>query len=159
MDSPQILKSFTLSTAQEAAALAHGGDVAVTAGAGTGKTRTLVARYLALLCGGLNLRQVVAITFTRKAAREMRNRVRQDVGGYLRAGALSAEELGRWQELYNELDAARIGTIHQLCADILRTHPAEVGIDPQFAVLDETQAALLVQEAVEAALALAEESE
>ena len=54
----------------------RGRDVAVTAGAGAGKTRALVARYLALLAEGLPLRKVVAITFTKKAAREMRNRAR-----------------------------------------------------------------------------------
>jgi len=148
---PPILESFTLSPRQLTATLARGGDVAVTAGAGTGKTRTLVARYLALLDDGISLRHIVAITFTRKAAREMRNRARQEIGTYL-ATDLSPEERVRWQTIYNELDAARIGTIHNLCGEILRAHPAEAGIDPRFAVLDETQAALLSQETVEAAL-------
>lgn len=148
---PPILKSFTLSPPQLAATLARSGDVAVTAGAGTGKTRTLVARYLALLDTGISLRHIVAVTFTRKAAREMRNRARQEIGKYL-ATDLLPEERVRWQTIYNELDAARIGTIHNLCGEILRAHPAEAGIDPRFAVLDETQAALLGQETVEAAL-------
>ena len=148
---PSILESFSLSTPQQTAVLARGGDVAVTAGAGTGKTRTLVARYLALLNDGISLRQIVAVTFTRKAAREMRNRVRLEIGKYLITD-LSPDESQRWQTLYNELDAARIGTIHNLCGEILRAHPAEAGIDPRFAVLDETQAALLGQETVEAAL-------
>ena len=153
---PSILDSFSLSTPQQTAVLARGGDVAVTAGAGTGKTRTLVARTLALLNDGTPLRQIVAVTFTRKAAREMRNRVRQEIGTYL-ATDLSPDESQRWQTLYNELDAARIGTIHNLCGEILRAHPAEAGIDPRFAVLDETQAALLVQETVEASLVWAVE--
>lgn len=148
---PPVLEKFTLSEWQQAAALARDGDVAVTAGAGTGKTRTLVARYLALLDAGTPLRQIVAITFTRKAAREMRNRVRQEIGTYL-ATDLAPDESQRWQTFYNDLDAARIGTIHNLCGEILRAHPAEAGIDPRFAVLDETQAALLGQETVEAAL-------
>ena len=158
-ETPAILAGFTLSEAQAAAAMARGQDVAVTAGAGTGKTRTLVARYLALLADGLPLRQIVAITFTRKAAREMRNRVRQEIGTYLRQVNLAAEEKEQWQSYYNELDAARIGTIHNLCGEILRAHPAEVGIDPQFSVLDEMQSALLVQEAAEATLAWAVETE
>ncbi len=151
---PPILESFTLSPPQLAATLAHGGDVAVTAGAGTGKTRTLVARYLALLATGMPLRHIVAVTFTRKAAREMRNRARLEIGSYLSTD-LAPDEGQRWQTIYNELDAARIGTIHNLCAEILRAHPAEAGIDPRFAVLDETQAALLKQETVEASLAWA----
>lgn len=153
MNSPEILQAFPLSSPQQEAALTRVRDVAVTAGAGTGKTRTLVARYLALLADGLPLRRIVAITFTRKAAREMRNRVRKEIANYLAQPALSNTDRQHWQDYFNRLDAARIGTIHNLCSEILHTHPAEAGIDPRFAVLDETQVAMLVQEAAEAALA------
>ena len=155
MTSPDILQAYPLSDPQQRAALARNCDVAVTAGAGTGKTRTLVARYLALLADGLPLRRIVAVTFTRKAAREMRNRVRKEIAAYLDQPELPAVERQRWQEHFNRLDAARIGTIHNLCSEILHAHPAEVGIDPRFSVLDETQAALLIQEAVETTLAWA----
>jgi hypothetical protein len=150
-----ILKQFTLSPPQEQAVQARERDVVVTAGAGTGKTRTLVARYLSLLADGLPLRGIVAITFTRKAAREMRNRVRADIGRYLLETELEPAELERWQNCHNGLDAARIGTIHNLCGEILRSHPAEAGLDPRFNVLDEAQSGLLLQETVEAALAWA----
>jgi ATP-dependent helicase/nuclease subunit A len=131
---------------------ARDSDVVVTAGAGAGKTRTLVARYLALLADGLPLREIVAITFTKKAAREMRNRVRQEIRRYLERGELSPDERAHWRATYTQLDAARIGTIHSLCAEILRHHPAEVGIDPRFELLDEGQMALLQAQAVDAAL-------
>ena len=111
-----IVEQMSLSTEQKPAVEERGRDVVVTAGAGTGKTRALVARYLALLADGLPLRSVVAITFTRKAAREMRNRVRGEVRKYLERDDLSALERQRWQALYSELDAARIGTIHSLCS-------------------------------------------
>lgn len=150
-----ILSHFTLSDPQQQAVQARAGDVVVVAGAGTGKTRTLVARYLSLLADGVPLRRIVAVTFTRKAAREMRNRVRADIGRYLARPDLEAAEYGRWQSYQNGLDAARIGTIHNLCSEILRSHPAEAGVDPRFNVLDEVQSALLVQETVEAALAWA----
>ena len=140
---------------QRPAILARGQDVVVTAGAGTGKTRTLVARYLSLLAEGLPLRSIVAITFTRKAAREMRNRVRAVMDQYLSRSDLSDTERRRWQSLYQELDAARIGTIHYLCTDILRAHPAEAALDPRFAVLDEGQVGLLTAQALEEALAWA----
>lgn len=155
MTTPDILQAYTLSDPQLRAVLARGHDVAVTAGAGTGKTRTLVARYLALLADGLPLRQIVAITFTRKAAREMRNRVRKEIAAYLAQPELPAAERQRWQAHFNRLDAARIGTIHNLCSEILHAHPAEASIDPRFGLLDETQAALLVQEVAEATLAWA----
>lgn len=154
-ETPAILHNFALSTPQQTAALAQGNDVAVTAGAGTGKTRTLVARYLALLANDMPLRRIVAVTFTRKAAREMRNRVRQEIEKYLALPTLSDAERDKWQAAYNQLDAARIGTIHNLCGEILRAHPAEAAIDPRFTVLDETQAVLLMQETVEAVLAWA----
>jgi ATP-dependent helicase/nuclease subunit A len=159
VEQPAIIRGFSLSSAQQTAVVARDCDVAVTAGAGTGKTRTLVARYLSLLDEGLPLRQIAALTFTRKAAREMRNRVRREIEIYLAQEKLSDEETMRWQAYANELDAARIGTIHNLCADILRTHPAQVAIDPQFAVLDEAEAAMLAQEAVEMTLGWAVEEE
>lgn len=140
---------------QRPAILAREQDVVVTAGAGTGKTRTLVARYLSLLAEGLPLRSIVAITFTRKAAREMRNRVRAVMGNYLRDPDLSLAERRRWEGLYHELDAARIGTIHNMCMEILRAHPAEAAIDPRFTVLDEGQAGILVSQAIDLAMAWA----
>ncbi|MFQ6100765.1 MAG: UvrD-helicase domain-containing protein [Anaerolineae bacterium] len=123
----------------------------VTAGAGSGKTRTLVGRYLALLESGFPLRSIVAITFTDKAAREMRARVRAAIETWLEQCHGSTERT-RWEEAFAALDGARIGTIHSLCAEILRAHPAEAGVDPDFDVLDETRAALLKARAVEAAL-------
>jgi ATP-dependent helicase/nuclease subunit A len=126
----------------------------VTAGAGSGKTRTLVGRYLALLESGLPLRSIVAITFTEKAAREMRTRMRTAIETCLQRCDDPAER-SRWEEAFAALDGARIGTIHALCAEILRAHPAEAQIDPDFDVLDENQAALLKSRAIESALAWA----
>ena len=128
MTTPDILQAYPLSDPQLRAVLARDRDVAVTAGAGTGKTRTLVARYLALLADGLPLRQIVAVTFTRKAAREMRNRVRKEIAAYLAQPEPPAAERQRWQAHFNGLDAARIGTIHNLCSEILHAHPAEANV-------------------------------
>src|SRR5512139_53573 len=79
----------------------RGRDVVLTAGAGAGKTLTLVARYLARLADGLPLRGAIAITFTEKAAREMRNRVRDEVRRYLENPFLAEPERTSWQEIYN----------------------------------------------------------
>lgn len=154
-----IVGRLAPSPEQLAAITAGGGDVIVTAGAGTGKTRTLVVRYLRLLEEGASPRRVVAITYTRKAAREMRNRVREAIRDHLRAGDLDRDERLRWRELYTELDAARIGTIHSLCTEILRAHPVEAGLDPGFEVMDEVESALVGYEVVDAALAWAAEDE
>ncbi|NLD74602.1 MAG: UvrD-helicase domain-containing protein, partial [Chloroflexi bacterium] len=133
------------------------GDVVVTAGAGTGKTRTLVARYLSLLADGVGLRTIVAVTFTRKAANEMRNRVREAIRTYTLGTGAGAEDRARWQGHYAALDTARIGTIHSLCSEILRAQPLEAGIDPRFEVLDEGRMGVLFGEAAEEALAAAAE--
>ena len=79
----QVVSRFGLTNDQRDAALARGQDVIVTAGAGSGKTRTLVARYVSLIAEGLEPRRVVAITFTEKAAREMRSRVWDALSGLL----------------------------------------------------------------------------
>jgi len=155
-----IIAQLSPSEEQAPAVVARGQDVAVTAGAGAGKTRTLVARYLSLLVDGLPLRSIVAITFTKKAAREMRNRVREEVRRYLATPGLAAQELVFWRDIYEQLDAARIGTIHGLCAELLRHHPVEActdqcRLDPRFDMLDEGQIALLQAQAVDAALAWA----
>jgi ATP-dependent helicase/nuclease subunit A len=131
--------------------------VLVTAGAGAGKTRTLVARYLAILADGVPLRSVVAITFTRKAAREMRNRIRRQIQEYLVAADRTPAERAHWEQLYGALDGARIGTIHSLCGEILRFHPAQADVDPNFDLLDEGVSAVLRGQAVEEALIWAAE--
>ena len=133
-------------------------DVLVVAGAGTGKTLTLVARYLSLLAEGYPLRSVVAITFTRKAAWEMRNRVRAEVDKFLRRDDLIESDRTSWREVYTGLDAARIGTIHSLCTEVLRTHPAEAEVDPRFEVLEEGHANIQIQCAIDDAMAWVAES-
>ncbi|MCP4519524.1 MAG: UvrD-helicase domain-containing protein, partial [Delftia sp.] len=145
-----VVAQLEPSAEQKPAILARGSDVIVVAGAGTGKPRTLVARYLSLLAENLPLRAIVAITFSKKAAREMRNRVREEMRRYLQTA-----DSEHWQDLYRQLDAARIGTIHSLCTEILRAHPAEARVDPRFEVLDEGQANVLQAQALEAALAWA----
>ena len=136
------------------AATCAGRDVLVTAGAGSGKTRTLVARYLWLVHQGRSPRRILAITFTEKAALEMRHRVRDAVSG-LAAEARDPEARRRWADAESQMEAARIGTIHALCAEILRAHPAEAGVDPGFEVADEARTRLLQAQAVDDALAWA----
>lgn len=150
-----IVEQMSPSAEQKLAIYARGRDVVVTAGAGTGKTRTLVARYLSLLAEGLPLRSVVAVTFTKKATREMRNRVRYEIRVFLEQPGMDADERRKWLQLYSQLDAARIDTIHGLCAEILRAHPAEAAIDPRFDVLDEGTAGALRRRVVDEAMAWA----
>ncbi|HNT24172.1 MAG TPA: UvrD-helicase domain-containing protein [Anaerolineales bacterium] len=135
-----LAKLLELTPLQAQAAQERDHNLIVTAGAGSGKTRTLIVRYLSLLDEGLDPQRVVAITFTEKAAREMRNRLYEYTQKATEAVTEPAEH---WRNILSKLDAARIGTIHSLCSEILRTHPAEARIDPRFIVLDENEAAAL----------------
>jgi len=155
-----ILTHFKFTADQKQAATRHSAAIAVTAGAGSGKTRVLVGRYLHLLERGYPLRSLVAITFTAKAAREMRSRIRAAIEQRLSDLPTSnlqppREASNLWATAFTELDAARIGTIHSLCAEVLRAHPAEAGLDPNFIVLEEGQSAAWQAQSIEAALAWA----
>ena len=147
-----VLANFTLTSQQREAALARGCDVAVTAGAGSGKTSNLVARYACLLADGLPMRSIVAITFTEKAALEMRARVRQTLVKLVES-AVDDSERQFWAELNAGMDSARISTIHSLCTEILRSNPVEARVDPRFGVIDEGLAAALKVNILEDTLA------
>lgn len=115
----------------------------VVAGAGTGKTHRLVRRYLEFLEAGLFPLEVVAVTFTEKAALELRSRVRREVRG---AGVPQKERV------LAELEAAPIGTLHALAARICREFPEEAGVPADFQVMDDLEAALLLEAWLEEAL-------
>src|SRR6476469_7305612 len=126
---------------QQLAAVEARGEVFVSAGAGTGKTTVLVERFVRAVCDeGLDVESVLVITYTRKAAAELRARIR---------AALLAR--GR-DDLARRLDGVWISTIHGFCARLLRAHPFAVGIDPRFHELDEQHGAVIRGEAFDAAL-------
>jgi ATP-dependent helicase/nuclease subunit A len=156
MDEAPFLHNLTPD--QQRAVKTEGRDIIVTAGAGTGKTSTLVGRYLWLLEHRITPRQIAAITFTEKAAREMRNRIRRAVAHRARAEEVDAKR-AFWEELEVGMDAARIGTIHSLCSEIMRAHPVEARVDPKFEVVEEGASLALRAKAVESALVWALEDE
>ncbi len=149
----KVLKIMQFTPQQEQAIRTQDRHLIVTAGAGSGKTRVLVERFLHLLRQNptWKLTDIVAITFTEKAAREMRDRVRTAIDAQL-ANANTAALVEQWRHHQAALDAARISTIHGLCTQLLRANPVEARLDPNFAVLDEVQARLLAGDAVDRAI-------
>jgi len=137
---------------QAAAAYTLDRHVSVTAGPGSGKTTVLVERYLHILRQNKNLQidQIVAITFTNRAATEMRERLRKDLDRILQN--CEGEERARWMRYKRTLDGAIINTIHGFCARLLREFPVESRVDPQFLLLDAHDAAILLEAAVEETL-------
>ncbi len=138
----------------EQAAAAHTLDrhVSVTAGPGAGKTFVLVERYLEILrTKKVSVENIVAITFTNRAANEMRQRVRERIDGLLRTS--SGSERQAWLRHKRTLEGAIITTIHGFCSRLLREFPVEADIDPQFVLLDEHQAAMLLETVVEETVA------
>ena len=116
----------------------------VEAGAGTGKTSALVDRVVALVLGGrTTIDRIVAITFTEKAAAELRDRVR---GGLERAKEGQPERSDVVDAALEALDRAQVSTIHAYCQALLYSFAAEAGIDPSFKVQDEVMAERRFQE-------------
>ena len=109
----------------------HDRSMVVTAGAGTGKTYVLVQKYIDLLkTRGVTVPQILALTFTEKAAAEMKERIRSEI---LR------QEGSQWEKAAEDFLIAPVQTFHSFCAQVLREFPIEAGLEPGFAVLDEQQ--------------------
>ncbi|HEY6836087.1 MAG TPA: UvrD-helicase domain-containing protein [Gaiellaceae bacterium] len=122
-------------------AIEEPGVVFVSAGAGTGKTTVIVERFCRAVCErGLDVDSILVITYTERAAGELRGRIRKRL-----------QELDR-HDLARELDAAWISTIHGFCHRLLRAYPFAAGIDPRFRVLDDSQGRVLRGEAFRTAL-------
>ncbi len=110
-------------------------NMLVEAGAGAGKTTEMVNRMLALVAAGVPVTQLAAVTFTRKAAAELRQRFQTRLEDALRRArddGADAEAVVRLEHALREIDRAFIGTIHAFCARLLRERPVEAGIDPGF---------------------------
>ena len=132
---------MSIANPEQRAAIDARGHVFVSAGAGTGKTRVLVDRFANAVCDeGLDVGSVLVITYTERAAGELRSRIRR-----------ALYERGR-DDLARELDGAWISTIHGFCHRLLKTYPFAAGLDPRFRVLDDSQARVLRGEAFEEAL-------
>jgi len=118
----------------------------VEAGAGSGKTKSLVDRVVALVLRGVPLRHIAAITFTEKAAAELRDRIRLRLEARHRDPATPAQDAARCAEALRDVDAAAISTLHAFAQRILTEHPIEAELPPNVDVLDEVASEIAFEE-------------
>lgn len=112
----------------------------VEAGAGSGKTHSLVDRMAGLIrCGHAKVENIAAVTFTRKAAAELRERFQIELEANLHEKGASTKEKERIDEALSEFERTSISTIHSFCAKLLRERPVEAGIDPGFEEIEEQE--------------------
>jgi len=120
----------------------------VEAAAGTGKTTELVRRIVRVIQSGrAEVTGIVAVTFTEKAAGELKLRLREALEQARGESARDTEERNRLDRALGRLEEAQVSTIHGFCADLLRERPVEAGIDPLFTVLTEAQSKRMYDEA------------
>jgi len=132
---------------QEQAISAQGCNVLVSAAAGAGKTSVLVERLIRRLLdpvSPLELERLLAVTFTEKAAAEMKQRIRAS----LESASQAAPAEARIESQLLVLDRAQISTIHSFCLSIVRRYFYKANLDPRFRVLDENESELLRQDAL-----------
>ncbi len=142
-------------TPSQRRAVAARGNALVMAGAGTGKTKTLVERCLDCLdrdrdtfATPLKIDELLIVTFTEAAAAEMRQRLRKGLEEKIAAHP----DDNHWQEQMARFDSAHIGTLHGFCFKLVRGHFYELGLDPRMTVLDEGESRLLASETLDEAL-------
>src|SRR5262245_18500538 len=124
-------------------------NVALEASAGTGKTRVLVDRYVNLLRSGVDPGNILAITFTRKAAAEMRERILSTLRAAAGSGDIPA---ARWRELRDRTGDINISTIDAFCLSLLREFPLEADLDPGFSMADDMEVPRLIEESLDRSL-------
>jgi ATP-dependent helicase/nuclease subunit A len=136
-------------TENQKAALSRDHNIAITAGAGTGKTLILVERYIDILINdNIDIRELLAITFTNKAAGEMLSRVALKIESLL-SDSSNVTIHSKLLKIRNNLSSAYISTIHSFCARLLREYPLEAGeLDPGFSTLNEIQSEFIIEECI-----------
>lgn len=122
-------------------------NILVEASAGSGKTSSLIHRMAALIKSGkFKVDEIAAITFTKKAAIELKERFQQKIEDSFRETE-DEKEKDYLREALSNLEQCHLGTIHSFCARLLRERPIEAGLDPEFTELDDLDDTLLKEEA------------
>jgi ATP-dependent helicase/nuclease subunit A len=133
--------------ARDAVRSAFDRTIVVEAAAGTGKTSELVQRMIAVVAAGkTTIDHIAGVTFTEKAAGELKLRLRSELEKARRAET-NRDTRNHLEQALAHLEEARLSTIHSFCADLLKERPVEARIDPQFELMTEAQSLHLYREA------------
>ncbi|MDE5897297.1 MAG: UvrD-helicase domain-containing protein, partial [Clostridia bacterium] len=135
-------------TPEQERAISARGRIIVSASAGSGKTFVMINRLVELILNGGDVRRVLALTFTNKAAAQMRERLR--VALIKRIGTTEGETRARLKEQLNALPLAEIGTVHAYCARLIRTYFYLTELDPSFRIVspDDAEGSALSSRAI-----------
>lgn len=145
---PDKHQEIHLTENQKRAVTTLGRNLCVSAGAGSGKTTVLVDRYIYLFeHGGMEVSGIAAITFTEKAANQMKEKIRSKIQKRITL-AEDPGEKETWALRFRDVGSAWIHTIHGLCARLLKENAIEAGIDPRFVILNQTETIILLHRTV-----------
>lgn len=135
-------------TEQQSRALQLDKHISLTANAGSGKTRVLVERYVNAVRGGVGVEQILCLTFTEKAALELRQKIGEQISSEYRSATKNLDTAADiFRAARDRMLEANISTIHSFCSQVLREFPVEAGIDANFKVLEDFDATSLKEDA------------
>ena len=139
-------------TQEQKNALKLGINISLSANAGAGKTYVLVERYIKLLQTGKNVNEIVAITFTKKAANEMIERIADRLDKLIEDAAKNNNDVRHYKKMRRQLSNANISTIHSFCLNILKDYTIEANLEPNFRELTDIEKYSIINDSIDMVL-------
>ena len=128
-------------TKEQRAAIGAAGRTIVSASAGSGKTTVMIEKILRLIISGTDVKEILAVTFTNKAAAQMKDKLRREIIRAINRKDTSPEQRARLREQLADVPGADISTIHSFCSRLIRSHFFAAGVDGSFSVIGSDDAA------------------
>ena len=127
-------------TQEQQAAIDAQGKTIVSASAGSGKTTVMIEKIVRLIKSGAEIKDILAVTFTKKAASQMKEKLRKELIKAINAPETPAEKRAALKKQLSEIPGADISTIHSFCSKLIRSHFFAAGVDSDFSVIAEDEA-------------------